>query len=127
MLDLDVYWRGEEMKDVAGGGAMIALVAAFGARSGLGFTPPPRTGRFNRFAAGRRPSDDDDARQTRRGMFTGIIEEMGEVVSLETRNDMTLWDGSKGKGTEMVIKGDVVMDGAYLGCSIRYDMGFRFR
>ena len=107
------------MKGVAGGGAMLALVAALcGARSGLGFTPPPRTGRFDSFA-GRRPSD-DDARQTRRGMFTGIIEEMGEVVSLETRNDMTLWDGSKGKGTEMVIKGDVVMDGAYLGCSIRY-------
>ena len=31
---------------------------------------------------------------------------------------MTLWDGSKGSGTEMVIKGDVVMGGAYLGCSI---------
>ncbi|KAK1744167.1 riboflavin synthase [Skeletonema marinoi] len=35
-------------------------------------------------------------------MFTGIIEEMGEVISLETRDDMTLWDGSKGKGTECV-------------------------
>lgn len=97
---------------------MLALVAALGARSGCGFAPPPRTGRFHSFA-GRHPSD-DDARQTKRGMFTGIVEEMGEVVSLETRNDMTLWDGSKGKGTEMVIKGDVVMDGAYLGCSIRY-------
>jgi len=104
------------MKGVAGGGAMLALVAALGARSGCGFAPPPRTGRFHSFA-GRHPSD-DDARQTKRGMFTGIVEEMGEVVSLETRNDMTLWDGSKGKGTEMVIKGDVVMDGAYLGCSI---------
>mmetsp|Transcript_8762 Transcript_8762/g.21257 ORF Transcript_8762/g.21257 Transcript_8762/m.21257 type:complete len:378 (+) Transcript_8762:76-1209(+) len=51
-------------------------------------------------------------------MFTGIVEEMGEVLSLETKDDMTLWDGSKGSGTEMVIKGDVVMDGAYLGCSI---------
>eukprot|EP00984_Skeletonema_dohrnii_P017418 scaffold7913_cov100-Skeletonema_dohrnii-CCMP3373.AAC.1 len=51
-------------------------------------------------------------------MFTGIIEEMGEVISLETRDDMTLWDGSKGKGTEMVLKGDIVLDGAYLGCSI---------
>lgn len=53
-----------------------------------------------------------------RHMFTGIIEEMGEVISLETRDDMTLWDGSKGKGTEMVLKGDIVLDGAYLGCSI---------
>lgn len=51
-------------------------------------------------------------------MFTGIVEEMGDVVSLETKDDMTLWDGSKGSGTEMVIKGEVVMDGAYLGCSI---------
>ena len=51
-------------------------------------------------------------------MFTGIIEEMGEVLSLETKDDMVLWDGSKGSGTEMIIKGGVVMDGAYLGCSI---------
>lgn len=55
---------------------------------------------------------------TSRNMFTGIVEEMGEVVSLETKDDMTLWDGTKGSGTEMVIKGDVVMEGAYLGCSI---------
>ena len=48
-------------------------------------------------------------------MFTGIIEEMGQVLSLETKNDMTLWDGTKGKGTEMVVKGDVVLEGAYLG------------
>jgi len=51
-------------------------------------------------------------------MFTGIIEEMGEVISLETKDDMTLWDGSKGSGTEMTVRGEVVMEGAYLGCSI---------
>lgn len=51
-------------------------------------------------------------------MFTGIVEEMGEVLSLTTKSDMTLWDGSQGLGTEMVIKGRVVLDGAYLGCSI---------
>lgn len=51
-------------------------------------------------------------------MFTGIVEEMGEVLSLTTKSDMTLWDGTQGLGTEMVIKGNVVMDGAYLGCSI---------
>ena len=50
-----------------------------------------------------------------RNMFTGIVEEMGTVVSLEERVDMTLWDGTKGKGTEMTVKGDVVLDGAYLG------------
>ena len=51
-------------------------------------------------------------------MFTGIVEEVGEVLSFETRDDMILWDGSRGTGTEMVIGGKVVMDGAYLGCSI---------
>lgn len=48
-------------------------------------------------------------------MFSGIVEEMGTVVSLEERDDMTLWDGSQGKGTELVVKGNVVMEGAYLG------------
>jgi riboflavin synthase alpha subunit len=48
-------------------------------------------------------------------MFTGIIEEMGEVISLETKDDIQLWDGTKGRGTEMVLRGDVVLDGAYLG------------
>ena len=52
---------------------------------------------------------------TSQNMFTGIVEEMGEVVNLEQRDDMTLWDGSIGSGTELTVKGDVVMDGAYLG------------
>ena len=51
-------------------------------------------------------------------MFTGIIEEMGAVVQLEQRDDMTLWDGSTGSGTQLTLQGDVVLDGAYLGCSI---------
>jgi len=48
-------------------------------------------------------------------MFTGIVEEMGNVVSLEERQDMVLWDGSKGSGTELTVKGNVVLEGAYLG------------
>ena len=52
---------------------------------------------------------------TSRFMFTGIVEEMGEVVSCKTRDDMTLWDGSTGSGTELAVKGAIVMDGAYLG------------
>ncbi len=52
---------------------------------------------------------------TARNMFTGIVEEMGTVVNLEERDDMTLWDGSKGKGTELTVEGKVVLDGAYLG------------
>lgn len=55
---------------------------------------------------------------TQRDMFTGIVEEMGTVVALEERDDMPLWDGSTGKGTELILEGNVVMDGAYLGCSI---------
>lgn len=51
----------------------------------------------------------------RRDMFTGIIEEIGTVVALEHRDDMTLWDGSKGKGTELTVQGDLVLEGAYLG------------
>jgi len=44
-------------------------------------------------------------------------------VALETKDDMTLWDGSKGSGTELAIQaaaGSVVLDpeSAYLGCSI---------
>lgn len=53
-----------------------------------------------------------------RNMFTGIVEEMGTVVSLKERDDMLLWDGSKGSGTELSIKSSVMMEGAYLGCSI---------
>ena len=48
-------------------------------------------------------------------MFTGIVEEIGTVVNLEQRDDMILWDGSKGQGTELTVRGEVVMDGAYLG------------
>lgn len=55
---------------------------------------------------------------SQQNMFTGIVEEMGTVVSLEENDNMTLWDGTKGKGTELCVKGDVVLEGAYLGCSI---------
>ena len=48
-------------------------------------------------------------------MFTGIVEEMGTVVKLDERDDMVLWDGSTGEGTELTVKGDIMMDGAYLG------------
>ena len=60
-------------------------------------------------------SSSSSSSRTQRDMFTGIVEEMGTVVSMEERDDMTLWDGTKGKGTELVVQGDVVMDGAYLG------------
>jgi riboflavin synthase len=53
-----------------------------------------------------------------RFMFTGIVEEMGTVVNMEERKDMILWDGTTGSGTELTVRGDVVLEGAYLGCSI---------
>ena len=57
----------------------------------------------------------NDVSVIRLHMFTGIVEEMGTVVALDERDDMILWDGSKGEGTELTVKGEVVMDGAYLG------------
>ena len=63
-------------------------------------------------------SNFDKNGNSQHNMFTGIVEEMGTVVSLEERDDMPLWDGTKGKGTELSVKGGVVMEGAYLGCSI---------
>jgi hypothetical protein len=48
-------------------------------------------------------------------MFTGIVEEMGTVVSLIHRDDMELWDGSKGSGTELVIEANLALQDAYLG------------
>lgn len=57
----------------------------------------------------------------RRDVFSGIVEEMGTVVSLSENPLMTLWDGSVGVGTEMVIRGEVALDDAYIGCSIAVD------
>eukprot|EP00638_Chattonella_subsalsa_P005507 CAMPEP_0117751064 /NCGR_PEP_ID=MMETSP0947-20121206/10747_1 /TAXON_ID=44440 /ORGANISM="Chattonella subsalsa, Strain CCMP2191" /LENGTH=225 /DNA_ID=CAMNT_0005569363 /DNA_START=231 /DNA_END=908 /DNA_ORIENTATION=+ len=53
-------------------------------------------------------------------MFSGIVEEMGVVKSLEEKTDMKLWDGSTGSGTELCVEspGGVVLDGAYNGASI---------
>ncbi|KAL9190983.1 hypothetical protein ACHAXT_000689 [Thalassiosira profunda] len=100
--------------------AAILLAAAalsLGARPGSAFAPAS-----TRVAIRQPPpsaaSDAHPPSPSSLRMFTGIVEEMGEVISLATKDDMTLWDGSKGSGTEMVIKGDVVLDGAYLGCSI---------
>jgi len=34
---------------------------------------------------------------------------------------MTLWDGSKGSGTELTVQGNVVMEGAYQGYVLNFD------
>jgi hypothetical protein len=70
---------------------------------------------FQAFVVPTRLRAQGHASSTHRQMFTGIVEEMGTIVSLEKRDDMTLWDGSTGKGTELIVKGNVVMEGAYLG------------
>ena len=55
---------------------------------------------------------------TRQNVFSGIVEEMGTVVSLQTDKEMLLWDGTTGEGTELIVDGPVASDGAYIGCSI---------
>lgn len=51
-------------------------------------------------------------------MFSGIVEEMGIVKSLETNPASKLWDGTTGEGVELVVEGKLALDGAALGCSI---------
>lgn len=51
-------------------------------------------------------------------MFTGIIEEIGRVVSLTKAGDVLLWNGERGEGWVLVIAASIVLQGAYLGCSI---------
>jgi len=53
-----------------------------------------------------------------RAMFSGIVEEMGTVEALGERTDMKLWDGSVGSGWELAVRGQTVLGGASLGCSI---------
>ncbi|TMW57564.1 hypothetical protein Poli38472_003489 [Pythium oligandrum] len=51
-------------------------------------------------------------------MFTGIIEEIGIVVSMQQRNDLLLWNGERGSGYELVVEVQVAQEGAYIGCSV---------
>ena len=51
-------------------------------------------------------------------VFSGIVEEMGTVVSMKKVKEITLWDGSKGEGWLLKVKANVVLDGCSDGCSI---------
>lgn len=73
------------------------------------FSATRRENEFRRRATRRAPSGRNPG---------GIVEEMGTVHSLTHDKDMTMWDGSIGKGTELVVDGPVASDGAYIGCSI---------
>jgi len=51
-------------------------------------------------------------------VFTGIVEEMGEVVSVDRKANLEMWDGSKSEGFVLRIKCKVACVDAYIGCSI---------
>mmetsp|Transcript_171517 Transcript_171517/g.417127 ORF Transcript_171517/g.417127 Transcript_171517/m.417127 type:complete len:246 (-) Transcript_171517:82-819(-) len=51
-------------------------------------------------------------------VFTGIVEEMGEVEAVDRKADLEMWDGSKSEGFVLKIKCKKALEGAYLGCSI---------
>jgi hypothetical protein len=57
-------------------------------------------------------------------MFTGIVEEMGVVETLEERNDVKLWDGTIGTGTQLTINCSTVLQGAYVGYVSLYTIIF---
>ena len=50
--------------------------------------------------------------------FTGIVEEVGSVVSLSLSDSVKMWDGSVAPGHILVVRGPTVLGGAYVGCSI---------
>ena len=51
-------------------------------------------------------------------VFTGIVEEIGTVVSNRLCDSIRLWDGSVGEGWLLTVRACVALDGAYNGCSI---------
>ena len=51
-------------------------------------------------------------------VFSGIVESMGTVVSLERRDDLVLWDGSVSSGVVLTVADALAVQGAELGCSI---------
>lgn len=51
-------------------------------------------------------------------MFTGIIEEIGTIISVEMKNNIKLWDNTIGNGFILVIKCVEALKECYIGCSI---------
>jgi riboflavin synthase len=51
-------------------------------------------------------------------VFTGIVEEMGTVESVDRKADLEMWDGSKSEGFVLRIKCTEALKDAYIGCSI---------
>mmetsp|Transcript_19373 Transcript_19373/g.39216 ORF Transcript_19373/g.39216 Transcript_19373/m.39216 type:complete len:245 (-) Transcript_19373:116-850(-) len=51
-------------------------------------------------------------------VFSGIVQEIGEVVSFEEKDDVKMWDGKVSKGTVMRVQMKKGLVDAYVGCSI---------
>ena len=51
-------------------------------------------------------------------MFSGIVEEIGNVDSIEFNKIIEMWDGTVSEGVELTIKANKVLGDAYIGCSI---------
>lgn len=51
-------------------------------------------------------------------MFSGIVEEMGTVESLEADSSIPLWDGTQGEGWRLRVACETVVQDATEGCSI---------
>jgi len=51
-------------------------------------------------------------------VFTGIIEEIGEVIAVRKEAALEMWDGKKSEGFVLRIKCKAALEGAYIGCSI---------
>lgn len=51
-------------------------------------------------------------------VFTGIVEELGIVVSNRISDSVRLWDGSVGQGWLLTVQARLALEGAYEGCSI---------
>jgi len=51
-------------------------------------------------------------------VFSGIVEEMGEVEAIDKKADLEMWDGSKSEGFVLKINCKKAATDAYIGCSI---------
>lgn len=59
--------------------------------------------------------------QQQRHMFSGIVEEIARCDKFASSSAVRLWDGSISEGAELTVQlreGSVVLDDAYIGCSI---------
>jgi len=53
-----------------------------------------------------------------RFMFSGIVEEIGTVKSIQPKSNMVSWNGSVIEGIELCVCAEKVFFDAYVGCSI---------